>query len=206
MIPPLFKATRSLIALAAGLCLAAMAQVAAGAEPAALRFAEGRVFGVIAEQPLAETLDLFAAATGLDYRVPEDLLGHPVSGRFEGAPAAEALERLLRPFDYIAVSGADGAIATLRIRGLRGAGQGSEGTAATTTAPAGGAVEERQPYIYSLSDEELLEEAEYLDLEALAAEAGVPLEALYDGVSARTGKPELNINFLRSLLERRERQ
>lgn len=203
---PLLKITGPAIALALGLGLAA-ATLAAAAEPAALTITEGRVFGAVSEQPLAEALEVFVETTGLDYRAPEELLGHPVSGRFEGAPAAEALEHLLRPFNYLAVTGADGAIATLRIRGLRAAGQGSEGAAtATPTAPASQTGEKAQPYYQSLDDEELLEEAQYLDLEALAAEAGVPLAALYDGVSKTTGKPELNINFLRSLLERRERE
>lgn len=121
---------RPVAVLLLGLCLAlpggpagaaqsSEAMVSTPSTGATLRLSDGRVFGEIEERPLAEVLDFFAEATGLDYKVPDDLRGHPVSARLDGLTLNEALEDLLRPFDYMASFTAEGLVGGVRVRGLR---------------------------------------------------------------------------------------
>lgn len=206
-----------LVALALGLCLA-VAVPAAGAasdraatadrQQAVFSISEGRAFGAVRGEALGTVLDVFVEAAGLSYKAPEELLGHPVSGRFAGEPSARALERMLRPFDYLAVYRGNGTVKRLTVRGLR---SGARATAAVEVVPAPQPApaaaedlpEETEPP-RPMTQAELIEEAEFSDIEALAKEAGVPLEALYDRPAGDGGEPRYNTNILEHLLQRRD--
>ena len=54
-----------------------------------------------------------------------------------------------------------------------------------------------------ISDEELINQTQGMDLEMLAAEAGLPVEALYMGTPEDGEEPQINPNALRSLLDSR---
>ena len=193
-------------------------QAAAQVERAALSITEGQAFGTVRGEALGAVLEVFVEAAGLSYKAPEELLGHPVSGRFAGEPAAKALERLLRPFDYLAVYRGDGTVERLTVRGLR---SGAPASAAVEVGPVTKAAVEgaraplAEPAVAEdpaedveparqMTEAELIEEAEFSDLEALARDAGVPLEALYEEPAGEGEAPRYNINVLEHLLQRRD--
>ena len=210
--------------VALALCLAGVAggsAVAAEAKVPELHIAEGRAYGVLDGRPLGAVLETFARATGLVYEVAVPLGGEPLSGRLDGLPAAEALVQLLRPFDYTAVWRTDGTIGRLKVTGPRtglrnASGEEPEPSLAdamvadaidgAVVEPEHQAIRTEETWWANLSEEELLEEARFMDLEALASETGVPVAHLYDDGSGGDGEPTLNLNLIANLLQQLENQ
>ena len=93
-----------------------------GADPADIRIAEGKVSGKLNDLPLSEVLDAIGGKSGFEYLGGKDLLSRPVSGTFKGVTLVDAVQKILRPFNYIIVFNANGEIKRLHIVSLtRGA-------------------------------------------------------------------------------------
>ena len=183
-----------------------------------LRIQDGRVFGVLDRQPLAQVLESFARATDMDYDLSAGLGEERISGRYEGLPVGEALGHLLRRFDHMAIWRVDGTIAKLQVTGRRASYRDLGGTVAAETSaepahetePAGVSATEPEADLEELSEEsvtppgltaeELLEEARFMDLEELAEQAGLSVEDLYFEPSGDQLEPQLNPNILGTLL------
>lgn len=224
------SATRPAVALALGLCLAlaTIAQAeAAETKDRQFEIVEGRAYGVLDRQALDAVLEVYARATGMVYEVAEPLGGETITGRFDGPPAGEALVELLRGFDYTAVWRADGTIGRLKVTGLRAGYRDAGGGTVESPAPEPTVEAAMDPDVAddrdivgfedqefrtdeaslaNLSRAELREAVEFMDLEALAGEVGMPAEQLYLEPSGEELEPAPDLNLIRNLLQQLENQ
>lgn len=99
--------------------LASAAGPAAAQQPAGLRITGNLVSGSLMQQPVKTALEALGGGRDFTVELPAGLADHRVSLRLEAVPLATAIDRLLRPFDYLVTFRADGRPSTLRVLGLR---------------------------------------------------------------------------------------
>lgn len=92
-----------------------------GSGPADIRIAKGKLSGSFNNRPLFEVLDAIRSKAGFEYQGYKEVLGYAVSGKFEGSPLIDAVEKMLEPFNYMIIFNADGEIERLHIVSFRGA-------------------------------------------------------------------------------------
>ncbi len=90
-----------------------------GSVPLDIRVAQGKLSGHFSDRPLGEVLEALRGQVDFAYQGDEDLLEHPVSGRFDGVPVLRAVKQLLEPFHYTIIFGENETIERLHITSLR---------------------------------------------------------------------------------------
>lgn len=104
-------------------------------DPVDIRIAKGKLSGRFENRPLSEVLDAIRSKLGFQYQGDEFHLRHPVSGTFKEVPFVYAVKKILEPFNYIVVHGANGVIKRLHIVSLKRGAADSDAAAARDPLP-----------------------------------------------------------------------